>query len=53
MNPAPGRHEKEKNSFVDLTAQASDGYYFLDWTGDVEDTDSPITKIYMGQLPRP
>jgi hypothetical protein len=47
--PAPGSHEIRENSVVAVTAQPNPGHYFLNWTGDVTDSNSPSTTVVMTQ----
>lgn len=37
----PNQDEYEYDSTVELTAEADEGYKFVEWKGDVESTDSP------------
>ena len=42
-DPAEGTHTYEEGEEVTITATADEGYEFVEWTGDVTDTDAEIT----------
>ncbi len=48
IDPGEGTFDYEKDTVVDLVAEADEGYVFVEWTGDidtVEDPTSPTTTI--------
>jgi hypothetical protein len=49
-SPGEGTFTYDCGAVVDLVAAADDGYYFVDWTGDVSNVDnvnSPVTTVTM------
>src|SRR5690554_841380 len=47
VTPAPGAHEYEEGTIVNLEATAGEGYEFSHWTGDVADTQNSVTTVTM------
>jgi uncharacterized repeat protein (TIGR02543 family) len=45
--PAPGSYNEPLGSVVVLTATASPGHGFVNWTGDVADPNNPSTAVIM------
>ena len=45
--PAVGDHDYDHGTVVDLTATPAQGWFFLNWTGDVADPNSATTTVTM------
>ncbi|MBN2413905.1 T9SS type A sorting domain-containing protein [candidate division KSB1 bacterium] len=43
--PAAGQYTVEKDSVLALQAIANEGYFFVNWTGDVADPNNPVTTV--------
>jgi len=47
-DPAAGEHTYVKGSEVSITAVADEGWEFVEWNGDISDTDSIVTILIDG-----
>ncbi|MDY6951910.1 MAG: choice-of-anchor U domain-containing protein [Thermodesulfobacteriota bacterium] len=45
--PEVGDHDYDMDAVVDIEATPADGWYFTQWTGDVEDPNAPSTTVTM------
>lgn len=47
VDPEEGDHEFDNNELVTLTAEADEGWIFLEWEGEVAERDNRVTTVLM------